>query len=82
MFPAGVSPFGALDMCGNVWEWCLNEIDNPRHTALSGDKRRALRGGSWNTAPSVKCRMTYRASNEPSYRSDYMGFRVVLAHAE
>ncbi len=82
MFPAGASPFGVMDMCGNIWEWCLNEIDTPQNTGLAGEARRVLRGGSWNTSPRVKCRMTYRARNDPSYRSDYMGFRVVLARKE
>jgi hypothetical protein len=47
LYPQGASPVGALDMSGNVWEWCLNEYDNLRRTGLSGDARRAVRGGSW-----------------------------------
>lgn len=34
----GISPFGTLDMAGNVREWCWNEIGGKRYT----------RGGAWN----------------------------------
>jgi formylglycine-generating enzyme required for sulfatase activity len=51
IFPDGVSPAGALDMSGNVWEWCLTDYRNPAANAagevLSSDSARVVRGGSW-----------------------------------
>ena len=46
LYPQGASPVGALDMSGNVEEWCLNEYGNPKNVAVSGDERRVVRGGS------------------------------------
>jgi serine/threonine-protein kinase len=57
-YPNGASPYGALDMAGNVWQWVAdwyqsgyyatlgNNASNPQGPA-SGDVR-VLRGGSWN----------------------------------
>jgi formylglycine-generating enzyme required for sulfatase activity len=54
-YPEGATPYGALDMAGNVWEWTATRWlkDYPYEVEeewteeyLAGDSQRALRGGS------------------------------------
>jgi formylglycine-generating enzyme required for sulfatase activity len=81
-YPNGASPFGFLDMSGNVWEWCLDYFEpyrgthrvNP-HGATAGAKR-VYRGGSWKSRFN-SLRTTTRGSNVPNYSCNDLGFRVV-----
>jgi len=78
MYPQGASPVGALDMSGNVWEWCLNGYDEPAHVALAGELGRAARGGSWlgyQDGARCACRRGY----DPDDLNYGIGFRVVCA---
>lgn len=76
MYPQGVAPCGALDMSGNVWEWCLNEYDTPENTRLGGDALRVVRGGSWYGSGRL-ARAAYRSRfGPPLSRGNYFGFRV------
>ena len=59
--------FGLFDTVGNVWEWTTNSAD-----ANSG----VVRGGAWNFAPRL-ARVSTRMELDPSFRSNYIGFRVV-----
>jgi iron(II)-dependent oxidoreductase len=81
-YPGGASPYGALDMTGNVWHWVADWYDkdyykhgpetNPRG-AESGQSR-VLRGGAWYLNP-IYLRSAYRFSWPPHLRNGHYGFR-------
>ena len=76
LYPEGASPVGALDMVGNVREWCLNEYEKPKQTDLSGSARRVVRGGSWSGGQAV-ARAAFRDPLVPDYRRNASGVRCV-----
>jgi formylglycine-generating enzyme required for sulfatase activity len=84
-FPGGASPYGLLDMTGNIWEWVFDwygsryfqssPTSNP-HGPSSGDSR-VIRGGSWSNKVS-DLRTTYRGWVNPSLSINDIGFRCAL----
>lgn len=85
IFPSGESPCGALDMTGNVWEWCLTEYNAGSEVvedadAQSGDEANVLyvlRGGSWGLIDTVFFRCGYGDRDYPINRNLFYGFRLV-----
>ena len=76
LYPSGKSKQNVMDLSGNVWEWCLNQYDQPKQTKVGGEARRVLRGGSWNNHQD-NARCAVRDYSFPGGRSHGLGFRVV-----
>jgi formylglycine-generating enzyme required for sulfatase activity len=82
-YPAGASPYGALDMAGNVWEWCASKYTDPYHhpedNETKGTDVRAARGGSWGNpdATALRAAPRGRGTADLNLRGSYSysGFR-------
>jgi formylglycine-generating enzyme required for sulfatase activity len=74
----GDSPFGVVDMAGNVWEWCLTAY-NTGSNAVSDINLRVLRGGSWRNRSAENFRTTCRNWNDPTHWDNMTGFRIARA---
>jgi formylglycine-generating enzyme required for sulfatase activity len=86
-YPLGASPYGVLDMAGNVWEWVndwyqadyysISPYENP--TGPVGSNYKVMRGGSWNYEWQY-LRVAYRVGYDPSYANGYdVGFRCAAS---
>jgi formylglycine-generating enzyme required for sulfatase activity len=75
-YPSGASPYGVLDMSGNVWEWCLTGWGTD-DVSLDHHDERVLRGGSF-TCEDYYLRAANRFRVIPDGRRYTVGLRCVL----
>lgn len=91
-FPQGASPYGVIDLAGNVFEWTQSKwgrnwqelefqypyrADDGRED-VEGSAARVMRGGSWFN-PYYEANVSNRARFLPGSRGSNIGFRIVEA---
>jgi toxoflavin biosynthesis protein ToxD len=90
-YPQNISPHGAFDMAGNVWEWTSTVFKPYPYLAFDGreemrvtvryTKARVFRGGSWNVELR-DARAARRAFHNPKGWRHDIGVRLVLGPAQ
>jgi RNA-directed DNA polymerase len=87
IFQGGESPFGCLDMAGNLWEWTRSRYASYPYQADDGredpdpkdNDLLVVRGGAWNNNRD-NARCAYRNRNQPDNRNNNLGFRDFFIH--
>jgi len=78
----GASPYGLLDMAGNVWEWVSSAYAPYPYDAADGRENpagggeRVVRGGSFASPEIDHARCAMRSRSRPERRQRHIGFRV------
>lgn len=77
IYPLGASPFGVMDMAGNVLEWTLDQFKRYDEERAQTPEVRTVRGGSFNVSRWWAMSIT-RQVLDCSQRHGATGFRCVL----
>jgi formylglycine-generating enzyme required for sulfatase activity len=75
--PGDTSPFGVMDMCGNVQEWTSSPYRSLAGEVFPPGPLYVARGGSYNDTV-FGARASYRRAYPPGYFFPFLGFRLVL----
>lgn len=77
-FPNGASPYGVMDMAGNVAEWTADWFkaypESDYQSPYFGEKYRVIRGGGWFSDKEL-VRTTERSASSVTLANDDVGFR-------
>jgi formylglycine-generating enzyme required for sulfatase activity len=83
---AGASPYGVLDMAGNVWDWVNDYYDEEYYKVSSRvnpagpetGERKSIRGACWANSP-IQLRVATRNYGYPFEAYFDIGFRCVAS---
>lgn len=73
-YPGGASPFGVLDLCGNVWEWTASDLRSYQTQAILVADRKVIRGGAYDVR-NDRATTTYRGAVQADKFYPKTGFR-------
>ena len=85
IFLQGKSPYGCMDLAGNIWEWCADWYDKDYYRQSptqnppgpTTGKTRVLRGGSWDYH-AEGLRSSVRLRDIPGNWRSSVGFRILF----
>jgi formylglycine-generating enzyme required for sulfatase activity/cellulose biosynthesis protein BcsQ len=86
-FPRGATPYGLLDMAGNVWEWTRDQFDSypydlqSRCGSIQSEDMHVVRGGAFYLNRGF-ARCAFRGRDNSNDPSGNIGFRIVVIHSD
>ncbi len=73
-YPEGASPYGALDMAGNAWEWTAETYRDDEELGTARIDRNVIRGGGYSYSP-LQGRAAYKGFESVGATCNDLGFR-------